>query len=175
MKNVVYVLVALLMVSCGSNSSGKKYGQTITDYLLKGKSATDFNFKIEELAEHGTITVADSIAYITEEYRKDNDLFVKRLELAKDMSKELLSKAKKQADIDEYTANIARMDTRIDSLKNASPDNLNGYDKRSANDVLAVIVRCKYSVEAKGRSVAETFDFYLSPDGRKCYAKTKAK
>lgn len=92
-----------------------------------------------------------------------------------DMSKELLSKAKKQADIDEYTANIARMDTRIDSLKNASPDNLNGYDKRSANDVLAVIVRCKYSVEAKGRSVAETFDFYLSPDGSKCYAKTKAK
>jgi hypothetical protein len=65
--------------------------------------------------------------------------------------------------------------TRIDSLKNASPDNLNGYDKRSANDVLAVIVRCKYSVEAKGRSVAETFDFYLSPDGSKCYAKTKAK
>jgi hypothetical protein len=63
---------------------------------LKGKSATDFNFKIEELAEHGTITVADSIAYITEEYRKDNDLFVKRLELAKDMSKELLSKAKKK-------------------------------------------------------------------------------
>jgi hypothetical protein len=175
MKNIVYVLVTLLMVSCSSNSSSDKYGQTVTDYLLKGKSATDFNFKIEELAEHGTIIVADSIAYFTEEYRKDNDLFVKRLELAKKMSEELLSKAKKQTDIDEYTANITQMNNRIDSLKNASPDNLNGYDKRSANEVLAVIVRCKYSVESKGRSVAETFDFYLSPDGSKCYGKTRAK
>lgn len=170
MKNVAYLLIAVFLVACGGSGTNSTYEKTIREYLIKGKS-DDHNLKIVELSEQGKVTVADSIAYLTDEYKKDNENFIKRLELAKEMSEELLSKAKKQADIDEYTANITRQDNRIDSLKNASPDNLNGYDKRNESDVLSVIVRCKYSFEIKGRSVAETFDFYLSPDGSKCYGK----
>lgn len=63
------------------------------------------------------------------------------------------------------------MSNTIDSLKNLTPDNLNGYDSKNPNDVLAVIVRCKYSIAPGGTAVEETFDFYLSPDGSKCYGK----
>jgi hypothetical protein len=92
------------------------------------------------------------------------------------MSEDLLAKTKKKNDFDKYTADIARMSNSIDSLKNLSPDNLNGYDSKNPNDVLAVIVRCKYSlVPPGGTAVEETFDFYLSLDGNKYYGKTRAK
>lgn len=121
--------------------------------------------------EHGTVTVADSIAYLTDEFRKGKQPVISRIELAKKMSEDLLAQTKKQSDIDKYNADITVMNTRIDSLKNLVPDNLQGYDKRNTNDVLAIIVRCKYSVQLSGTPKEETFDFYLSPDGSKCYGK----
>lgn len=165
------------MVSCGSGSNGK-YEQTIGNYLQTDKrgSKHDLKFKAIEINEQGTITVADSIAYLTDELRKDKDFFVKRIELAKKMTGELLSKEKRQSEIDKYNTDIAAMDARIDSLRNLPPDNLNGYDSKNPNDVLALIIRCKYSLVPPGRTtVEETFDFYLSPDGSKCYGKTRAK
>ena len=178
MKNVTYLLVALFMVSCGSNGKQSKYGQTIGNYLQTDKrgSKYDLKFKVIELKEQGTITVADSIAYLTDEFRKDKELFVKRIELAKKMTETLLAKEKKQSEIDKYNADIAGMVARIDSLRNLPPDNLNGYDSKKPNDVLALIIRCKYSiVPPGGTTVEETFDFYLSPDGSYCYGKTRAK
>ncbi len=177
MKNFIYVLIAIFMVSCGSNSNSK-YEKTIGDYLQTDKrgSKYDLKFKVIELNEQGTITVADSIAYLTDEFRKDKELIVKRVELAKKMTGTLLEKEKKQSEIDKYNADIAVMDNRIDSLRNLPPDNLNGYDQRNADDILAVIMRCKYSVVPPGgTTVEETFDFYLSPDGNKCYSKKRAK
>jgi hypothetical protein len=173
MKNAIYLLIAVLMVSCGgSNSSKSNYEKTITDYLLKGSDTKEnLNFKIVEMNEHGTVTVADSIAYLTDEFRKGKQPVISRIELAKKMSEDLLAQTKKQSDIDKYNADITVMNTRIDSLKNLVPDNLQGYDKRNTNDVLAIIVRCKYSVQLSGTPKEETFDFYLSPDGSKCYGK----
>lgn len=176
MKNVVYLLIAAFMISCGSNSSKGNYEETITNYLLKGSDTKEnLNFKIVELTEQGTVTAADSIAYLTDEFRKDKQLIIDRITLAKKMSEDLLSKTKKQSDIDKYNADIATMNNRIDSLKNLTPDNLNGYDAKNPSDILAVTVRCKYSIALGGKSVEETFDFYLSPDGTKCYGKTRAK
>ncbi|OJV76380.1 MAG: hypothetical protein BGO34_00625 [Bacteroidia bacterium 44-10] len=177
MKNVIYLFIAVFMVSCGSNSSKSNYEETITGYLLKGSDTKEnLNFKIVEMYEHGTVTVADSIAYLTDEFKKDKELIIKRVELAKKMSETLLAKAKKQSDIDKYNTDIAEISNTVDSLKNLTPDNLRGYDSRNVNDVLAVIVRCKYSLVPPGRTaVEETFDFYLSPDGSKCYGKTRAK
>lgn len=177
MKNVAYLLIALFMVSCGSNGKQSKYGQTIGTYLQTDKrgSKYDLKFKVIELNEQGTITVADSIAYLTDEFRKDKELIVRRVELAKKMTETLLAKEKKQSEVDKYNADIAGMVARIDSLKNLTPNNMNGYDKKNPSDVLAVTVRCKYSITLGGKSVEETFDFYLSPDGTKCYGKTRAK
>lgn len=176
MKHLLYLVIAVFMVSCGSGSLNSKYEETIRAYLLKDKSAADFNFKVEELAEQGTVTVADSIAYLTDEFRKDKQLIISRIELARKMTEDLLSKTKRQSDIDRYNADIARISNSVDSLKNLAPDNLQGYDGRNAGDVLVQIVRCKYSIQPPGASpVMETFDFYLSPDGSKCYAKTRTK
>ena len=170
MKNIFYVLTALLMVSCGSNSLKSKYGETITSYLLRGKTASDYNFKIEELTEQGTLTVSDSIAYLTDEFRKDKQLIINRFSLAKEMSETLLEKTKNQ----KYEAEIAKINRGIDSLKNLPPDNLKGYEGRNTSDILSVIIRCRYSIQLPGSfPVIETFDFFLSPDGSKCYRKTR--
>ena len=124
--------------------------------------------------EIGKITVADSITVLTDEYRKEQESIIKQIEVAKKGNERLLSMEKKQAEIDKYKAAIAKNDATIDSLRNAKPDNLKGYDNKNPNDVLAVIVRCKYSVNPPGtKAVEETFDFYLSPDGSKCFAKKR--
>lgn len=183
MKNLIYVLIAIFMVSCGSGSSNSKYEQTIGDYLQTDKrgSKYDLKFKVVELTEHGKVTVADSITYLTDEFRKDKQLIIDKVTLAKEMSEDLLKNESgkrnpKQSEIDKYNNNITRISNQIDSLKNLPPDNLNGYDSRNADDVLALIIRCKYSVVPPGRTtVEETFDFYLSPDGTKCYGKTRTK
>lgn len=176
MKNLLYVLIAVFMVSCGSGSSNSVYEKTISGHLLRGSDTKEnLNFKVLEISEQGKITVADSIAYLTDEFRKDKQLVIDRIELAKKMTEDLQGKTKLKSEVDKYNDNIAAMNHSIDSLKNLTPDNLNGYDSKNATDALALIVRCKYSVQLAGTPVEETFDFYLSPDGTKCYGKTRAK
>ncbi|MGE4347250.1 MAG: hypothetical protein AB7D46_07540 [Flavobacteriaceae bacterium] len=174
MKNLIYVVIAMLMVACGSNTSSN-YEKTISEALLKGSSASDVNLKIIELKEQGTVTVADSIAYLTDVFRKDKQLIIDRVELAKKMTEDLQAKSTTKHNHEKYITDIAVMNNRIDSLKNLTPDNLQGYDSKNTKDVLAVIVRCKYSVAPGGTAVQEVFDFYLSPDGNKFYGKTRAK
>lgn len=163
MKKIIYLLLTVFMVSCGSDSNSV-YEKTITEYLLKGGDTKDnLNFKIVELTTQGTITVADSIAYLTDEFRKDKELIIKRIELA--MQAKVMTK---------HT--IAVMSNRIDSLKNLTPDNLKEYGSKNPTDILALTMRCKYSLTPpNGKSVEETFDFYLSPDGLKCLGKARAK
>lgn len=170
MKNAVYLLMAVLLVACGGTNTNSAYEKTIKEYLLKGQSS-DLGFKVVELTEQGKVTVADSIAYLTDEFRKDKQLIISRIELARKMSEDLKAKTKMKSEFDKYTDDIAVMNARIDSLKNLSPDNLQGYDSRNASDALAIIVRCKYSLQVSGTPVEEAFDFYLSPDGSKCYGK----
>lgn len=173
MKKIIYLLIAICLVACGGQSMKDTYSKTITDNLLKGKS-NDLNLKIVELTENGSITVADSIAYLTDEFRKDKELIVKRIELARETTKELQAKSMTKHNHKKYMSDIATMDNRIDSLRNLVPDNLRGYDKRNSTEVLAKIIRCKYSVQIAGTPAEETFDFYLSPDGSKCYGKKKS-
>ncbi len=176
MKNVTYLLIAVFMISCGSNSPKDNYEETISNYLLKGSDTKEnLNFKIVELTEQGVITVADSIAYLTNEFRTDKQLIIDRVSLAKKTTEDLQSKTKLKSEYDKYRCDIVVMNNRIDSLKNLTPDNLNGYDAQNPSDVLATIVRCKYSISIGGESVEETFDFCLSPDGTQCYGKTKVK
>ena len=173
MKNVFYLLIAVLLVACGGSNSNSIYEKTISESLLKGSSASDLNFKIIELNEQGKVTVADSIALLTDEFRKDKELIVKRIELAKEMTSDLRANTKLKSEVDKYDDDIVVMNNRIDSLKNLTPDNLQGYESRSADDALAVIVRCKYSLTIGGKAVEEIFDFYLSPDGKKLYGKKR--
>ena len=176
MKKIIYLLLAVFMVCCGSDSNSV-YEKTITEYLLKGGDTKEnLNFKIVELTKQGTVTVADSVAYLTDEFKKDKELIIKRIELAKATTEGLQTKATTKHNHEKYITDIATMSDRIDSLKNLAPDNLNGYDNRNPTDILALTMRCKYSLTPpNGKSVEETFDFYLSPDGTQCYGKTTAK
>lgn len=177
MKKLLYLLIAFVTVSCSDGTTKVDYKKTIADYIQTDKKGTkrDLKFKVLELEERGTITVADSIAHLTEEFRKDKEHLIKRFELAKKMDETLLEKEKRQGSIDQYKSNIVAIEHSIDSLKNLAP-NLNGYENRKPSDVLARIVRCKYSVTIpSGTTGEETFDFYLSADGSKCYGKTRAK
>lgn len=169
MKKTIYFLIAVLFVACSGSNMNSKYEKTIRDYVLKGQSGIDF--KVLEMSEQGTVTVADSIAYLTNDFRKDKEVVIKRIELAKAMTKELQTKTKLKSEYDRYAVDIQRMDARIDSLKSLLPDNLQGYGSQNPADVLVVIIRCKYSLDISGTTVEETFDFYLSPDGSKCYQK----
>ena len=176
MKHLIYLLTAVIMVSCGSNTSDKTYEKTITDYLLKDSyTKENLNFKIIEIEEVGEITVADSIDYLTDEFRKDKQFIIDRVTLAKETTEELLSKKATKHNHEKYIADIAIMNNRIDSLKNLKPDNLQGYESRNGADILAKIVRCKYAITIPGTtSVEETFDFFLSPDGNKCFGQKRA-
>lgn len=170
MKNVIYLFIAVFLVACGGTSINNTYEKTIKEYLMKGQS-NDLGFKVIELTEQGKVTVADSIAYLTDEFKKDKQLIVNRIELALKMTKELQSKERTKHNHEKYITDISVMNNRIDSLKNLVPDNLQGYDNRNTNDVLSVIVRCKYSLKVAGSPIEEAFDFYLSPDGSKCFGK----
>ena len=176
MKHLIYFLTAVIIVSCGSNTSDKAYETTITDYLLKDSYTKDnLNFKIIEIEEVGQITIADSIDYLTDEFRKDKQFTIDRVTLAKGTTEKLLSKTVTTHNHEKYIADIAIMNRRIDSLQNLKPDNLQDYESRNAGDVLAKIVRCKYTITIPGAaSVEETFDFFLSPDGNKCYGQKRA-
>lgn len=68
MKKTIYFLIAVLFVACSGSNMNSKYEKTIRDYVLKGQSGIDF--KVLEMSEQGTVTVADSIAYLTNDFRK---------------------------------------------------------------------------------------------------------
>jgi len=121
MKNVLYVLIVILMVSCGSNPNSV-YEETISKQLLRGSDTKEnLNFKIVELTKHGTITAADSIAHLTDEFRKDKQLIIDRISLAKKMTEDLQVKSTTKHNHEKYITDIAAMNRQIDSLKNVAP------------------------------------------------------
>jgi hypothetical protein len=100
MKNLFYLFTAFAIVSC-SGSSNKDFGKTIADYVQTNKNGTkyDLKFKVLEIEEQGVITIADSIAYLTEEFHKNKEHLIKRFELVKKMDETMLAKEKRQSDI----------------------------------------------------------------------------
>lgn len=183
MKKALYLLlVVMTFVSCSPRE--RTYEKTISDYIQTDRNGTkyDLNFKVEQLTIMDPITVADSIAYLTEEFKKDQQLIINRMQLAKDLTETLLANEKKkrypnQQELNNYTSNLKTIDHRIDSLRNLNPDNLKGYESRKPDEVLAIVARCTYSCDAPiiNSRATETFDFFLSPDGTKCYTKKRAK
>lgn len=115
MKKTIYFLIAVLFVACSGSNMNSKYEKTIRDYVLKGQSGIDF--KVLEMSEQGTVTVADSIAYLTNDFRKDKEVVIKRIELAKAMTKELQTKTKLKSEYDRYAVDIQRMELVSTRLK----------------------------------------------------------
>lgn len=82
-----------------------------------------------------------------------------------------------QVMIDSYQSSINKTNEQINALKNRLPEGITKYENRDASDILTIVVRCTYSIDEPmtNKRATETFDFFLSPDGTKCYSKKRVK
>ena len=134
------------------------------------------NFKAEKLEEVSRITVADSIKTITNNFNAERDKQMASLEKTVRLFSENIEKAKaavrpSQTMVNSYQSSIDKTTERIDAPEKSVPKKLAKYENRDASDILTIVVRCTYSVDEPitNKRATETFDFFLSPDGTKCY------
>lgn len=173
-KNTLQILSALLLfVSCGSGTA--RYEKTIAGAVqAKGGKIHNLNFKVRKLSPLSAITVADSIRYLREEFESQKE---KDIAFATETLKayEMIAGIGYNA---ETNLRIAGHRSRIDSLRNAPFVTPHRYAAMDGGSVLAQVVRCTYTIDiptATGKVTAEeTFDFFLSPDGGKCFGKSRA-
>lgn len=177
MKRIALLPLFALMVSCGGTTG--KYENVVADYVQTDSRGTklDMNFKAEKLEEIGRITVADSVKIITDDFNTERDRQMASLEKSISIFTENIEKAKvasrpSQMMINSYQSSIDKTNERINALRECVPEELAKYGGRDASDILTIVVRCTYSIDEPitDKRVIETFDFFLSPDGTKCYS-----
>jgi hypothetical protein len=181
MKKVFYLFILAAFAAC---SGGSRYEKTIAGYLETDRNGSrfDLKFKALEMHEIARYTVADSIRFISDAFEKDRAKRLAALEESIKSDQESMEKEKSghfvsKTMLDFYEGNITKCRKAVDSLKTLNPSDIQKYENRKPDEVLAIVVRCKYSVVPPviNTRVEETFDFILSPDGLKCYGKRRAK
>jgi peptidoglycan hydrolase CwlO-like protein len=182
MRRIILLSLVSLLVSCEGTTS--KYEKEIADFVQTDSRGAklDMNFKSEKLEEINRITVADSIKTITDNFNAERDKQMVSLEKTVRLFSENIEKTKavrnpSQAMIKSYQSNIDKTNERINALKESVPKELAKYENRDVNDILAIVVRCTYSIDEPitNKRATETFDFFLSPDGTKCYSQKRVK
>lgn len=182
MRRIILLALIPLLFSCGGTKS--KYENVIADFVQTDSRGTrlDMNFNAEKLEEIRRITVTDSIKIITDSFNAERDKQMASLDKSINIFTENIEKAKatlrpSQMMIDSYQSSIDKTLERIDALKASSPEELTKYENRDRNEILAIVVRCTYSIEEPitNKRATETFDFSLSPDGTKCYSQKRVK
>jgi len=179
MKRILLLSLLTLLLSCGSMTS--KYEKLIADVVqTDGSVKIDLNFKADKLEEIKQISVADSIKIITDSFNAEKDKQMASLEKTLSVFTENIEKAKaanrpSHTMINSYQSSIDKTNERIDTLRNSTPTEIAKYQGRSDNEILAVVVRCTYTIDEPltKKRTTETFDFYLSPDGTKFYSKKR--
>jgi len=181
MKRIYYLLFLTVFFAC---SQGSKYEKTIADYVQTDSHGTkyDMKFKALEISETARMTVADSITFIQKAFDGDKTKKIADFEgylrqNEESLEKEKNNKIKLKTLIDMFEKNIEKDKQVIDSLKTATPEDIKKYENRKPDELLAIIVRCKYSIVPPviNTRAEETFDFTLSPDGQKCYGQKRIK
>jgi len=182
MKRIILLLMVILLFSCGGATG--KYEKGIADFVQTDSKGTklDMNFKVEKLEEISHVTVADSIKIITDYFNAERDKQMASLEKTLSIFTENIEKAKaahrpSQTMINSYLFSIEKTNEQINSLRESIPEELAKYEDRETSDILAIIVRCTYSVNEPitNMRITETFDFFISPDGTKCYLQKRVK
>lgn len=181
MKRILLLPLFALLFSCGGTTS--KYEKLIADVVqTDGGVKIDLNFKVEKLEEIRQISVADSIKIITDEFNAERDKQMASLKKTLSVFTENIQKAKaasrpSQVMIDSYQSSIDKTNERIDALKKSVPNELAKYENRDASEILAVVVRCTYTIDEPltKKRATETFDFFLSQDATKFYSKKRVK
>lgn len=181
MRRILLLPLFALLFSCGGTN---KYEKVIADFVQTDNRGTklDMNFKTERLEEVQQVTVADSIKIITDNFNTEREKQMISLEKSISVFTENITKAKaarrpSQVMIDSYQSSIDKTNERINALRVSAPEGLTKYENRDASDILTIVVRCTYSVDEPitKKRATETFDFFLSPDGTKCYSQKRVK
>lgn len=181
MKRVVLLPLFALLFSCGGTTS--KYEKMIADIVqTDGGMKHDLNFKVENLEEIRQISVADSINIISDDFHAGKEKMRQSLQRSIDRNQENLEKEKEnrhpgQSMMSFYQKNIDIYSHQLDSLERATSPELAKYENRNQSEILAVVVRCTYSVNEPltQKRVSETFDFVFSPDATKFYSKKRVR
>lgn len=125
--------------------------------------------------------VTGSITIITEKFDSEKNSRIESLEKTITINEEMIEKQKaarypSQTMINVYQSGIDQTAERINSLRETTPD-VAKYEGRNGSDILTVVARCTYSADEPitNKRITETFDFYLSPDGTKCYSQKRVK
>lgn len=179
MKRILLLPLFTLLLSCGGTTS--KYEKLIADVVQTDRGVKiDLNFKADKLEEIRQISVADSIKIITDDFNTERDKQIALLEktisvYTESIEKQETSRHPSKVMISSYQSGIDKTNEQINALKESVPEELTKYENRDASEILAVIVRCTYTIDEPlmNKRVTETFDFYLSPDGAKFYSKER--
>ena len=181
MKRILLLPLVALLFSCGGTTS--QYESLIADVVqTDGGVKIDLNFKAESLEEIRQISVADSIKIITEEFNADRDKKREQFQRSLARNQENLDKEKSKHHpgntmMTFYQKNIDLYAHRIDSLDTITPILPARYENTDGSEILAVVIRCTYSIDEPltEKRATETFDFVLSPDGTTFYSKKRVK
>lgn len=181
MKRILLLPLLTLLFSCGGTTN--KYEKLIADVVQTDDGVKiDLNFKVDKLEEIRQICVADSIKIITDDFNTERDKQMASLEKTLSVFTGNIEKAKaanrpSQVMIDSYQSSIDKTNERIDALRKSVPRELAKYENRDANEILAIVVRCTYTINEPltKKRATETFDFSLSPDATKFYSKKRVK
>ncbi len=183
MKKIICLLMIGTALSCSSGSD-KAYEKAIADNVQTSKNGSyvDMKFNIIELNEMQKITVADSLKLLNEEQEKFKEEWINRNKKTIETYQQKLEKEKtgsirSKSMIELYEKTIAASQNRIDSLENTTSVEAKKYENMDTTKVLAVLVRCKYSVVPPfvGNEVQETYDFLLNAEGTKVISRKKVK
>lgn len=180
MKKILLLPLLVLLFSCGGSTG--QYEKLIADVVQTDSKGAKYhlNFKADKLEEVSRISVADSIQIISDEFNADKDK--KRVQFQQSLTRnqENLDKEKNNRHpgktmMDFHQKNIDHYSQLIDSLEQTVPAKAAQYENRQRIEILAVVVRCTYTIDEPltNRRATETFDFVLSPDATRCYSRKR--
>ena len=163
--------VSFFMVSCSG-----KYDGAISSYIESTEEQTSkIEVKVNEVKELKKVTVGDSINFLNMKAEKELKSRIEQVE------KELASYQQDLVRIgtsskvvtDAYTVQLTKTQQTIDSLKAVKPEPTRLYEGQKTDQVLAVVVECKYTVTNEAKEKTEVVkNFVLSTDGKTCYGVT---
>lgn len=163
--------VSFFMVSCSG-----KYDGAISSYIESTEGQTSkIEVKVNEVKELKKVTVGDSINFLNMKAEKELKARIEQAE------KELASYQQDLVRIgtsskvvtDAYTVQLTKTQQTIDSLKAVKPEPTRLYEGQKTDQVLAVIVECKYTVTNEAKEKTDMLkNFVLSVDGKTCYGVT---
>lgn len=163
--------VSFVMVSCSG-----KYDGAISSYIESTEGQTSkIEVKVNEVKELKKVTVGDSINFLNMKAEKELKVRIEQAE------KELASYQQDLVRIgtsskvvtDAYTVQLTKTQQTIDSLKAVKPEPTRLYEGQKTDQVLAVVVECKYTVTNEAKEKTDVVkNFVLSTDGKTCYGVT---